>query len=1050
MADQNFIDELIVGGTNPTAGECVYPNQDPWGSVRPYWDFAKGIEGFVPQLPRNNTPVSKLPEAIRSGKQAFLSCVSVRAVFSSDVEDGDLVRPVAIDNSDVYLETVTQLADAMWVPVNRVEASETDEAGEPPVPAFWGIAYKNIGRVLLGPAVAHPKFKFKTGDTLYAATGGKLTTENTGMLVGFCLAPGKIYIGTSVSESAISIKALQEKVVELSEELSALGSTHKADIEVLQSSITNLQSLIANLDETTVAIGGSVDTNTVVSAGSDIPRSISDRFGDIVYAIDFGAAGDGIVDDTDALTKAAEAAAKRPASLYMPGKYLVHGLTFPEGTHILGKPTFIDDGSGEASSYLVVFDKNSSVGDISLKMVENGNYRYGVRFNEGCSAGTVYVYAEGTRFNGEAAHLMGDKVTVDFLHTTYINRGGTVGAYSDIDTATGKTSSGAQYYQNIRLGGYHIDGCVQGLRLGRLAFSEIGPGSTIGLPDNVERTPAPGYNGVYISSCHDINIGDIASERALEHAVRIGGDDVAPEGAALTSYDIKFGDITAYRHGGSALKVNPGIKQRARNIYVGNVTSIDAGKRGRETNRRLSTIRVSHCDTFYAKYARSITYNLSTVIDGTYSPEIDVVEVNNSTRVVVDNVYGDIVGSSLIAINEENDVTLGEDIQSYSELSCRNLKFNNVRLSGHDSAPEFYMSRIYNTGMVVRNVAYSNVDVKGLSFTKYLHVYTADNFYDVYLDAADATGKLIDVIGGKIYVHGRSLGASPNILSSNQRFNRDNAISTASVLIKTPTASGVTGLSGAITFLRPSGNRPAGAVAGVQSEDQEGGGYSGLEFLTSAGQEATNALTSVWRMLPGRQLYPVRDDSANLGLSSNRLKEIFCANGAINTSDENEKQDVQDYTDEVLDAWGGVQFRQFLFRAAVEEKGDAARIHSGVVAQQVVKAFADKGLDASRYGLLCYDKWGDEYETVEVVDAPAVLDAEGDVMIPEQTHKETHCTIEAGERYGIRYNEALCLEAAYQRRRAQRLEERIKKIEEKLEISTSTVDADTVVSGTYY
>lgn len=39
---------------------------------------------------------------------------------------------------------------------------------------------------------------------------------------------------------------------------------------------------------------------------------------------------------------------------------------------------------------------------------------------------------------------------------------------------------------------------------------------------------------------------------------------------------------------------------------------------------------------------------------------------------------------------------------------------------------------------------------------------------------------------------------------------------------------------------------------------------------------------------------------------------------------------------------------------------------------------------------------------------------------------------EAGSHYGIRYSEALCLEAAYQRRRADRLEERIKAIETKL------------------
>ena len=775
--------------------------------------------------------------------------------------------------------------------------------------------------------------------------------------------------------------------------------------------------------------GHDISGRLVTADGSTESRTLGERFADIVNVKDFGAKGDGVTDDTEAIMRAAEVAAARPASLYMPGSYLVHGLILPENTHVLGRPLFIDDGSGEESSYLVVFGRNSSIDDISLKMVENGHYRYGVRFNEGCSAGTVYVYAEGARFNGEAAHLMGDRVSVGFLHTTYINRGGTVGAYSDIDRSTGKTPSGVQYYQNIRLGGYHIDGCVQGLRLGRLAFSEVGTGSTIGLPDDVERTPAPGYNGVYISSCHDISVGDIASERALEHAVRIGGDDVAPEGSELVSYDIKFGDITAYRHGGSALKVNPGVKQRARNIYVGNVTSIDAGKRSREVNRRLSTVRVSHCDAFHAKYARSITYNLGTVIDGTFAPETDVVEVNNSTRVVIDNVYADIVGSSLIAINEENDVTLGEDIQSYSELGCRNLKFNNVRLSGHDSAPEFCMSRIYNTGMVVRNVAYGNVDVKGLSFTEYLHIYTAANFYDVYLDAADATGKLIDVAGGKIYVHGRALGASPNILASSQRFNRDSAISTASILVKTPVSADVTGLSGAITFLRPSGNRPAGAVAGVQSEDQEGGGYSGLEFLTSGGTEATNALVSVWRMLPGRQLYPVRDNSAVVGLSSNRLKEIFCANGSINTSDAREKQDVAEYPDAVLDAWGEVELRQFLFRDAVEKKGESARIHAGVIAQQVVEAFGKHGLDATRYGLFCHDEWGDEYETVEVEDAPAAQDSEGNEVTPAKTHTEKRLVTAAGDRYGIRYSEALCLEAAYQRRRAERMEQRIANIE---------------------
>ena len=174
---------------------------------------------------------------------------------------------------------------------------------------------------------------------------------------------------------------------------------------------------------------------------------------------------------------------------------------------------------------------------------------------------------------------------------------------------------------------------------------------------------------------------------------------------------------------------------------------------------------------------------------------------------------------------------------------------------------------------------------------------------------------------------------------------------------------------------------------------------------------------------------PSTNNAYNLGNGALRWAQLYVASDAISTSDANEKQDVQPYPDAVLDVWGDVQFRQFLFNDAVEKKGDAARIHAGVIAQQVVKAFSDKGLDASRYGLLCYDKWGDEYETVEVEDTPAVLDADGNEVTPAQTHTEKRLVTRAGSRYGIRYSEALCIEAAYQRRRADRIEQRLDVIE---------------------
>lgn len=180
-------------------------------------------------------------------------------------------------------------------------------------------------------------------------------------------------------------------------------------------------------------------------------------------------------------------------------------------------------------------------------------------------------------------------------------------------------------------------------------------------------------------------------------------------------------------------------------------------------------------------------------------------------------------------------------------------------------------------------------------------------------------------------------------------------------------------------------------------------------------------------------IYAKTDNTKSCGQPEYRWTNVYAASGSINTSDEREKQDVTEYPDEVLDAWGEVELRQFLFKDAVAKKGEAARIHAGVIAQQVMEAFEKHGLDATRYGLLCYDKWEDEYEDVEVEDGPPVLDADGNEVTPAKTHTERRLVTAAGDRYGIRYSEALCIEAAYQRRCAYRLEARTEILEKRVE-----------------
>ena len=184
---------------------------------------------------------------------------------------------------------------------------------------------------------------------------------------------------------------------------------------------------------------------------------------------------------------------------------------------------------------------------------------------------------------------------------------------------------------------------------------------------------------------------------------------------------------------------------------------------------------------------------------------------------------------------------------------------------------------------------------------------------------------------------------------------------------------------------------------------------------------------------PTELFYPVDDNTVSVGNSSNRFSTLFIASGAISTSDERAKKNITKIDDSALDAWKEIQWVQYQFIDAIEYKGINARIHSGVIAQHIKSIFEKHGLDATRYGLLCYDKWDEVYEDVEVIDTPEIYDDDGNYTA-QTSHIERRLITPAGDRYSVRYEEALVMEAAYQRRRADRIEARIAALEAKLGI----------------
>lgn len=174
----------------------------------------------------------------------------------------------------------------------------------------------------------------------------------------------------------------------------------------------------------------------------------------------------------------------------------------------------------------------------------------------------------------------------------------------------------------------------------------------------------------------------------------------------------------------------------------------------------------------------------------------------------------------------------------------------------------------------------------------------------------------------------------------------------------------------------------------------------------------------------GGAFYPTADNAYQIGYSSLRPTVIYAVSGTINTSDEREKQDIEPIPDAVLDAWAEVNFIQYRWRSAVAEKGEAARQHAGVIAQQIDRAFRARGLDATRYGLLCYDEWPDDW-----VDLPAQVRETGkkkrgkpvvETIPPRRVLRRA-----AGNRWGIRGEECLMMEVALQRRTNRGLQEAI-------------------------
>lgn len=168
-------------------------------------------------------------------------------------------------------------------------------------------------------------------------------------------------------------------------------------------------------------------------------------------------------------------------------------------------------------------------------------------------------------------------------------------------------------------------------------------------------------------------------------------------------------------------------------------------------------------------------------------------------------------------------------------------------------------------------------------------------------------------------------------------------------------------------------------------------------------------------VLGGNITYPANpsgftsNNTNDLGAAAVQWKDIYLVNAPTVSSDRNLKTDITEINEaeKRVALKAKALMRRYRIKSSIESKGDTARYHFGIIAQDLQQAFFEEKLDASRYGMFIKNTW---YEAM----VTEVVKLDVDHKEIKQTYLKQYDTKEkappnAIERtiLGIRYDELL-------------------------------------------
>ena len=316
----------------------------------------------------------------------------------------------------------------------------------------------------------------------------------------------------------------------------------------------------------------------------------------------------------------------------------------------------------------------------------------------------------------------------------------------------------------------------------------------------------------------------------------------------------------------------------------------------------------------------------------------------------------------------------------------------------------------FSNPVIIRSNTYNNY-TEGLRINK-----SANNWAGITIGSNDGSTSGAPSASGGWFI---AQDASNRFLIN----NTDSSTGNASIWVNTDKTVTINGTLNLVKNTDADGtkdNKPALIVGGVSTAKhieicsdelmaKATGTTTGTLYLNNQGGGVNigNATYGVC-VNSSNSIYPRTTKKTSCGHSSYLWTTVYAQTATINTSDIREKQQIQDIPEEILDLWGEIEFKQYKLNDSVNEKGsENARWHTGVIAQQIKEVFEKHGLDPTKYGFFCHDEW-DIHEDPEDENSPII------------GHHDA---------YSIRYEELYTIEAAYQRRKLDRLEAIIKNLQ---------------------